>query len=160
MNYAEIHYFDIANGPGVRVSLFVSGCPHHCKGCFNAVTWDKEYGKPFTRENENEIIHFLNNFDYIEGFSVLGGEPLAPYNLEGVKNICKRVKEETGKPIWMWTGYVYENLSDEQKDILEYVDVLIDGPFIEEMKDYKIQYAGSSNQRVLRLKNGKVENRN
>lgn len=150
MNYAEIHRYDIANGPGVRVSLFVSGCPHHCKGCFNAITWDKEYGKPFTKQEEDEIIEALKP-DYISGFSVLGGEPLALYNINGVKNICKRIKEEVKKPIWIWTGYIYEKLSKEQKEVLKYADVLVDGPFIEELKDYKIQYAGSSNQRVINL---------
>lgn len=159
MNYAEIHKFDIANGPGVRVSLFVSGCPHHCKGCFNSETWPKEYGQEFTDETMKELLELLKP-DYIEGFSVLGGEPLAPYNVDKVKEIVKRIKEETRKPIWLWTGYIYENLNEKQKEVLKYVDTLIEGPFVEELKDYKIQYAGSSNQRVLRLKNGKIENSN
>lgn len=160
MRYADIHMYDIANGPGIRVSLFVSGCSHKCKHCFNQVAWDYNYGKDFTRETENEIIHFLK-YDYIEGLSVLGGEPLDPKNIDVVLSFLKRIKSENKKPIWLWTGYTYEYLYDnvpQFEELTKYVDVLIDGEFVEGLKDYRLKYRGSSNQRVIDLSKTKGKN--
>lgn len=153
MNYAQIRTLDIANGPGCRVTLFVSGCPHHCKGCFNKVAWDFNYGDIYTNEMTDNIIELLNNGNY-NGFSVLGGEPLAPENIGTVKEILKNIKERvTSKAkdsIWVYTGYIFETIPDPS--ILEYIDVLVDGPFVEELKNLKLQYCGSSNQRVINVK--------
>lgn len=155
MRYADIHMYDIANGPGIRVSLFVSGCSHKCKHCFNQVAWDYNYGKDFTRETENEIIHFLK-YDYIEGLSVLGGEPLDPKNIDVVLSFLKRIKSENKKPIWLWTGYTLEEIikanNPLQHSILEQCDVFIEGRFIEAKKDLNLKYRGSTNQRVIDVK--------
>ena len=131
MNYAEIKKVDIANGPGVRVSLFVSGCRNHCKGCFNPETWDFDYGRPFTRETEDEIIEALRP-SWIQGLSILGGEPTE--------------EENAG----LYSGYTYEALRD--KEILTLVDVLVDGPFLLELKDAGLAFRGSRNQRIIDLK--------
>ena len=150
MNYAEIKKFDIANGEGVRTSLFVSGCTHHCKGCFNQVAWDFNYGKLFTKEVEDDIIKSLEP-DYIQGLSLLGGEPLEPQNIEVLLPFIKRVKSiYPNKDIWCYTGYTYEDLNC--KEFLSYINVLVDGEFVEELKDISLKFRGSSNQRVIRLK--------
>ena len=174
MNFARLKYPDIANGPGARVSLFVSGCPHHCKGCFNQETWDFNYGTEFTHEMLWVVGDIVEN-DYIQGLSVLGGEPLAPENLISVLNLVQSVRHrndvlfaqakmfplynaltpdnsEPRKDIWIWTGYLWEELiarTDETADILKYIDVLVDGPFIEEQKSIGLQWRGSTNQRVI-----------
>lgn len=150
MNYAEIKKFDIANGEGVRTSLFVSGCTHHCKGCFNQVAWDFNYGKLFTKEVEDDIIKSLEP-DYIQGLSLLGGEPLEPQNIKVLLPFIKRVKSiYPNKDIWCYTGYTYEDLNC--KKFLSYINVLVDGEFVEELKDISLKFRGSSNQRVIRLK--------
>lgn len=160
MNYANIKYCDIANGPGVRVSLFVSGCRHHCKNCFNQETWDFLFGKPFTEE---VLINLIDNlkYDYISGFSLLGGEPFEPENQKSLINILKVIKNTyPEKSIWCWTGWnldkelskggiKYTEYTDE---MLSYIDVLVDGPFIEELKNVKLVFRGSSNQRIIDLK--------
>ena len=150
MNYAEIKKVDIANGPGVRVSLFVSGCRNRCKGCFNPETWDFDYGRPFTRETEDEIIEALRP-SWIQGLSILGGEPTEEENAAVLIPFLKRVRAVLpDKDIWLYSGYTYEALRD--KEILTLVDVLVDGPFLLELKDAGLAFRGSRNQRLIDLK--------
>ena len=157
MNYANIKKSDIANGLGVRVSLFVSGCTHHCKGCFNPETWDFNYGKGYTKEVEEEIIKALSPA-YIAGLSLLGGEPFEPENSPFLATLTKRVKEELpGKDIWCYSGYSLDTdmLSGKLSGIpstralLENIDVLVDGEFVLDKKDISLKFRGSSNQRVI-----------
>ena len=149
MHYGAIKKTDIANGLGVRVSLFVSGCRNHCKGCFQPQTWDFEYGKPFTKETEYEILEALCP-DWIQGLSILGGEPMEAENQEILLPFLKRVRRErSDKDIWLYTGYVYEAIKDSE--LLRYVDILVDGPFIESMKNPSLAFRGSSNQRILNV---------
>ena len=150
MNYAEIKKVDIANGPGVRVSLFVSGCRNHCKGCFNPETWDFDYGRPFTRETEDEIIEALRP-SWIQGLSILGGEPTEEENAAVLIPFLKRVRAALpDKDIWLYSGYTYEVLRD--KEILTLADVLVDGPFLLEQKDAGLAFHGSRNQRIIDLR--------
>ncbi|MDE7106155.1 MAG: anaerobic ribonucleoside-triphosphate reductase activating protein [Anaeroplasmataceae bacterium] len=159
MNYATIKNYDIANGLGVRVSLFVSGCTHHCKNCFNAIAWDFNYGNVFTKEVEDDIIASLKQ-PMITGLSLLGGEPMEPQNQRGLYEFLKRVKKEVpDKDIWCYTGYTLETDLLEGKvhleitdEILSMIDVLVDGKFVEELKDITLKFRGSSNQRVIDLK--------
>ena len=150
MNYAEIKKVDIANGPGVRVSLFVSGCRNHCKGCFNPETWDFDYGRPFTRETEDEIIEALRP-SWIQGLSILGGEPTEEENAAVLIPFLKRMRAVLpDKDIWLYSGYTYEALRD--KEILTLVDVLVDGPFLLKQKDAGLAFRGSRNQRIIDLR--------
>ena len=150
MNYAEIKKVDIANGPGVRVSLFVSGCRNHCKGCFNPETWDFDYGQPFTRETEDEIIEALRP-SWIQGLSILGGDPAEKENAAILIPCLKRVRAALpDKDIWLYSGYTYEALRD--KEILTLADVLVDGPFLLEQKDAGLAFRGSRNQRIIDLR--------
>ncbi len=160
MNYAVIKKFDIANGPGVRVSLFVSGCRHKCKNCFNAEAWDFGYGKPFTDETLCEIFEALGK-DHIEGFSLLGGEPFEPENQEGIYNVLKEIKQKyPQKTVWCYTGFLFEKqlLSGTVGDrelvfkILQNIDVLVDGKYVEELKSPSLLFRGSSNQRIIDVK--------
>ena len=164
MKYATIKKHDIANGPGVRVSIFVSGCNHHCKGCFNEEAWDFNYGSDFTNEVVDEIINCLEP-DYITGLSLLGGEPFEYVNQQGLLPLLKRVKElYPNKTIWAYSGFLYEELLkmkyEETKEILDLIDVLVDGKFDEDLKDPLLYFRGSSNQRVIDMnetrKTGKV----
>ena len=157
MNYATIKTHDIANGPGVRVSLFVSGCTHHCKGCFNPETWDFHYGKPYTPQVEEEILKTLEPW-YMRGLSLLGGEPFEIQNQLTVLGLVKKVKERyPDKTIWCYTGYDYERdilagrLGDWSVtgELLKYLDVLVDGEFVEAKKDLTLRFRGSSNQRII-----------
>ena len=153
MNYSGIKKTDIANGLGVRVSLFVSGCRNHCPGCFNPETWDFSYGFPFTGETENEIIEALRP-SWIQGLSLLGGEPMEPENQEALLPFLERVRVELpGKDIWLYTGYSYKEIKGTE--ILRFVDVLVDGPFVEELKDARLAFRGSRNQTIRNLVNGK-----
>lgn len=159
MNYAEIKNFDIANGLGIRVSLFVSGCTHRCKNCFNSVAWDFKYGKEFTKEVEDSIIRMLNNPN-ISGLTLLGGEPMEPVNQDGLIDFLRRVKKEVpNKNIWCYTGYTLETdllkgraHTPITEEILSYIDVLVDGKFVEELKSLMLKFRGSSNQRLINLK--------
>lgn len=159
MNYSALKKFDIANGPGVRVSLFVSGCTNRCKGCFNKETWDFSYGKKFSSDTMNEILKAISS-EYISGFSILGGDPLAEDNIKEVSRIIKNIKEVFGdmKDIWLWTGYTYDDILNKSKTneylkyIVENINVMVDGLFIEEEKDLSLQYAGSRNQKIIYLK--------
>ena len=159
MNYADIKRIDVANGEGVRVSLFVSGCNHHCKGCFNQCAWDFNYGKKFTEAEINKILDYLNH-DYIRGLSLLGGEPLEPINQEGLLPLIKRVKEKyPDKDIWCYTGFDFENdilnkmakESETSKELVQYLDVVVDGKFEEDKKDLRLRFRGSSNQRIINV---------
>ncbi len=160
MNYGEIKNFDIANGEGVRVSLFVSGCTHHCKGCFNPETWDFGFGKPYTGETEQKIMDMLS-FEYADGLSLLGGEPFEPANQEQLVKLLRRVRKELPeKNVWCYTGYkLDEELLKESRARCEYtdemlgmIDVLVDGEFMEDKKDITLEFKGSSNQRIIDLK--------
>ena len=157
MYYGNIKKSDIANGPGVRVSLFVSGCTHHCKGCFNEETWNFKYGEPFTEKTEEQILKLLEP-SYVSGLTVLGGEPMEYVNQKELLPFLKKVKENyPKKTIWCYTGYVYEKYLLGRmiqkwkitKEILELIDVLVDGPFIEEQKDITLLFRGSANQRLI-----------
>ncbi|MBQ9156474.1 MAG: anaerobic ribonucleoside-triphosphate reductase activating protein [Eubacterium sp.] len=157
MYYGNIKKSDIANGTGVRVTLFVSGCTHHCKGCFNEETWDFNYGQPFTRETEDMIISYLKP-DYVTGLTVLGGEPMEYVNQQALLPFLKRVKETyPDKSIWVYTGYLFEEdvlgrMAAKwtfTREILELIDVLVDGPFVEEEKDISLVFRGSANQRII-----------
>ena len=153
MNYCGLNKNDIANGEGVRVSLFVSGCRNHCKGCQNPETWDFSYGQPFTKKTEDEIIEALRP-SWIQGLSVLGGEPCEEENECVLIPFLKRVKRECpNSDTWLFSGYTYEML--QGSEILQYVDVLVDGPFLLEQKNISLQFRGSRNQRILRLKGGR-----
>ena len=160
MHYGNIKECDIADGPGVRVSLFVSGCRHHCKGCFNSETWDFQYGKPYTKETEEEIIRLLEP-GFIQGFTLLGGEPFEPENQVELVKLLKRIRETyPKKDIWCYSGYLYDGdmipggkvYTEVTEEMLSYIDVLVDGKFVEELKDITLVFRGSSNQRILHLK--------
>lgn len=157
MNYGEIKKTDIANGSGVRVSLFVSGCTHHCKGCFNEVAWDFEYGNEFTEQVQDEILAALEP-KYISGLSVLGGEPFEPDNQRALLPFIRKVRSRfPQKNIWFYTGYLFDkDLLQESRarcevtdELLSMIDILIDGPFVEELKDITLIFRGSSNQRII-----------
>lgn len=157
MNYANIKWFDISNGPGVRVSLYVSGCRNHCKNCFNPETWDFAYGEPFTRDTENSIIKAMIP-EYIKGFTLLGGDPFEPENAEVLAPFMERLREQfPDKSFWCFTGYDYEaDLLTGKKGnpetvmrLLKTLDVLVDGRFVEELKDLNLLFRGSSNQRTI-----------
>ena len=155
MNYGSIKTVDIANGPGVRVSLFVSGCRNHCDGCFQPETWDFSFGQPFTEKTENEIMEALRP-SWIQGLSILGGDPMEPENQKDLLPFLKRMRAELpGKDIWLYTGYLLESVSDSP--LLPLVDVVVDGPFVESEKDAGLAFRGSRNQRIIRLKGGKPE---
>ncbi len=157
MNYANIKWTDIANGPGVRVSLFVSGCRNHCKGCFNPETWDFKYGKPFTLLTANKIIEALSP-DHIEGLSVLGGDPFERENITVITTLCQLVKQKyPHKTIWVYTGYKYEDYRD--LEIMDYIEVLVDGGFDEKLKDISLRFKGSTNQRIIDVKASKLINK-
>ena len=159
MNYATIKWCDIANGEGVRVSLFVSGCTHRCKNCFNEIAWDFSYGEPFTKAVEEEIIKALSS-PFIAGLSLLGGEPLEPQNQETLYPFIQKVKTVyPEKNIWCYTGFVLDEKTGEltathkntavTKSLIRLFDVLVDGPFVEDLKDIRLKFRGSSNQRVI-----------
>lgn len=158
MNYAELKSYDIANGPGVRVSLFVSGCTHRCKDCFNQEAWDFDYGKPFDEAVMDRILTLMAP-GYIKGITYLGGEPLDPRNQEGLLSLTKKIRERfPEKTVWCFTGYVLEKdilsgrLGHTAKELLSLCDVLVDGPFIAELKNLKLRFRGSENQRLLDIK--------
>ena len=162
MNYGEIKNCDIANGTGVRVTLFVSGCTNRCEGCFQPQTWDFSYGQPFTSETENQILELLEP-DYIDGLTLLGGEPFEPENQHVLLPFLRRVREKfpdkSSKSIWSFTGFTLEELKREGShprceytdEMLSMINVLVDGPFVQEKKNISLQFRGSENQRVIDL---------
>ena len=159
MNYATIKNCDISNGPGVRVSLFVSGCTHRCKGCFNEVAWDFNYGEPFTQQTVDSILSMLAP-NYIKGLTLLGGEPFEPANQRVLLPFLQRMRERfPRKNLWAFSGFTYEELTtpgsypccEVTEELLSLVDVLVDGRFVEALKDISLRFRGSSNQRLIDL---------
>ncbi len=158
MNYAVIKKNDIANGTGVRVSLFVSGCRHHCKNCFNSEAWDFSYGSPYTEETQKEILDAIDH-SYISGLSLLGGEPFEPENRPELIKLCREFRKRfPDKNIWCYSGFTLEQLQsngirepETAKALLAELDVLVDGKFVEELKDISLQFRGSKNQRIIKL---------
>ncbi|AEG11921.1 anaerobic ribonucleoside-triphosphate reductase activating protein [Shewanella baltica OS183] len=152
MNYHQYFPIDVVNGPGTRATLFVSGCEHQCRGCYNQSTWDPRSGHVFDRTMEDRMIADLNDKRIVRrGLSLSGGDPLLPVNLSAILALVKRVKAECkGKDIWLWTGYVLDELSDEQRAVLAYIDVLVDGKFEQSLADPSLVFRGSSNQ-IIRL---------
>lgn len=156
MNYGEIKKTDIANGPGVRVSLFVSGCTHQCKNCFNEVAWDFGYGRQFAKETADELYEALSP-EYISGLTILGGEPFEPQNQRALLPFIKEVRRRfPSKSIWVFSGYLYEELKSDSRarcevtdEILSLIDVLVDGEFMEDKKDITLKFRGSANQRII-----------
>lgn len=160
MNYGEIKNCDIANGIGIRISLFVSGCTNHCKNCFQPQTWDFNFGEPFTSDTEEKILKMLEP-DYIDGLTVLGGEPMEPSNQQALYPFLLKVKEKMpNKTIWIFSGFTLEEMREEggysncdfTEKILGMIDVLVDGRFVEELKDITLRFRGSSNQRLIDMK--------
>ena len=150
MNYATIKKQDMLNGDGIRVSFWVSGCELHCYNCQNPEAWDKNFGQPYTEEVEKELFEALKK-DYISGITFLGGQPLENYNIETVTQISKKIKEQLPqKTQWLYTGYHWNDIKD--LEIIKYLDVVIDGPYIEELRDISLKWRGSSNQRVIDVK--------
>lgn len=160
MNYQQIKPFDLNNGKGIRVTIWVSGCALKCKGCFNSDAQDPNSGELYTEDVENKLIKYLSE-NYIDGLTILGGDPLFPGNIGTVTELCKKIKDLFGskKTIWAYTGYVWENIKN--LEMFKYIDVLIDGPFIEERKNLELKFCGSDNQRIINvqksLENGVVE---
>ena len=165
MNYAKINPNDIANGTGVRVTLFVSGCTHHCKGCFNSETWDFNYGTPFTEETEEKILELLKP-NYIEGLTLLGGEPMEPQNQKALLSLLKKVKKEfPQKNIWCYAGYLFDSEiikgrahTDVTDELLSCIDILVDGRFMEDKKNIMLKFRGSENQRIIDVQKSLSQN--
>lgn len=157
MNYSEIKRCDIANGSGVRTTVFVSGCERGCPGCFNPSAWPFDAGKPMTDEVMRKVYDSILD-PYIDGLSIVGGEPLHPRNLDGVRELMLGFRRRFGttKTIWVWTGYRFEELDDEQLAVICLADVLVDGPFIEAKKDLTLRFRGSSNQRIIDINNTSI----
>ena len=159
MKYNIVRKMDISNGPGVRVSVFMQGCEFHCKNCFNPETWEFENGKEFTQGTIDEVLELCNK-DYIKGLSILGGEPMHPKNIEGTTKLAKAFKEKyPNKTLWAWSGFSFEEL--KENEVFNYIDVLVDGQYKDELHDFTLKWRGSSNQRVIdikkTIKNKKVE---
>ena len=167
MYYGEIKKVDIANGEGVRVSLFVSGCTHHCRNCFNEETWDFKFGKPFTEETENEIMEYLRP-DYIRGISLLGGEPFEPANQRVLLPFLRRIRKELPeKDVWCYSGYTLDReLLGESRarcevtdEMIGLIDVLVDGEYVDELRNISLKFRGSSNQRIIDVKESLKQNK-
>ena len=157
MRYNLIRKMDISNGTGVRVSIFMQGCSFHCKNCFNKETWDFEGGQEFTDDTINKVLE-LSNKPEVKGLSILGGEPMHPTNIEGTTKLAKAFKEKyPEKNIWAWTGFKYEDIKNNE--VFNYIDVLVDGQYKDELHDPTLKWKGSSNQRVIDIKESKKENK-
>ena len=160
MKYAQIREMDVTNGNGIGVALFTQGCPYHCKNCFNPETWDFDKGTDWTKETENKIIELLKP-EYITRLTILGGEPLIERNIEPLTALLKRVKViYPDKQVWLYTGGDFEVLEGLYEEIFQYIDILIDGRYVDDLRDYKLKWRGSSNQRIIdvqaSLKSGNV----
>lgn len=158
MRYNKIRKMDISNGPGVRVSVFMQGCAFHCKNCFNPETWDFKQGKEFTDEIINKVLELASK-DFIVGLSILGGEPMHPSNIEGTTKLAKAFKEKyPNKTIWCWSGFLFDrDLKD--KEVMKYIDVLVDGQYQDELHDFRLKWCGSSNQRVIDVQKSLKKNK-
>ena len=160
MRFSKIKDNDIANGLGVTTSLWTQGCPHHCKGCFNGETWDFDAGEEFEDSDLEYILENINKNNVHRDLSILGGEPLCPENVDGVIEVCKIFKEKfPEKKIYLWTGYVVEQFNEKQRNVLNYIDVLVDGPFVQAKRNLSLMMRGSSNQRVIDVKKSLDENK-
>lgn len=159
MNFAQIRRHDVTNGPGVRTTLFVSGCTHNCPGCFNKEQQDFKYGDKWTEEKLEEFIKYASE-ERVVGISILGGEPMQQAYID-ISKLLISLKKRVNKPVWLWTGYTFGQLlmDDLSKDLLQYIDVLIDGKFEEDKKDYNLKYRGSSNQRVIDVQESLKQNK-
>lgn len=156
MRYNLIRKMDISDGPGVRVSIFMQGCHFHCKNCFNAETWDFNGGKEFNDETIKKVLELCKK-EHIKGLSILGGEPMHPANIKGTTKLAKEFKEAfPDKDVWVWSGFRYEDLKDEE--VFNYIDVLVDGQYVDELHDPTLKWRGSSNQRVIDIKKSKENN--
>lgn len=154
MRFSKIKDNDIANGLGINMSLWTQGCPHHCKGCFNAETWDFDGAKEFTNKDLNYILSNIDKNNVKRDLSILGGEPLCPQNIDGVIDLCIEFKNKyPQKKIYIWTGYTIEDFDENQRKILQYIDILVDGKFEEDKKNISLTMRGSSNQRIIDVKN-------
>ena len=151
MRYSKIRKMDISNGPGVRVSIFMQGCTFNCPNCFNKETHDFEGGNEFNADVIEKVLKLADS-DYVVGLSILGGEPLHPRNIDGTIELCKAFREKfnESKNIWVWTGYLFEHITN--KDIFNYIDVVVDGQYVDELHDFRLKWRGSSNQRVIDVK--------
>ena len=158
MRYNVIRKMDISNGPGVRVSVFMQGCAFHCKNCFNPETWDFEGGQEFTDETIKEVLDLCNQ-SHIKGLSILGGEPMHPKNIEATTKLAKSFKQKyPEKTIWVWSGFLFDkDLKD--KEVLKYIDVLVDGQYMDDLHDFTLKWRGSSNQRVIDVQKSLAQNK-
>lgn len=153
MKFTKIKDNDVANGVGITMSLWTQGCPHHCKGCFNEETWNYNEGNEFISENLHYILDNIDRNGIKRNLAVLGGEPLCPQNVDGVLELCKRFKETyPNKKIYLWSGYIFEEFNEKQNIVLEYIDILVDGPFQLENRNLSLTLRGSSNQRIIDVK--------
>ncbi len=160
MRYNKIRKMDISNGPGVRVSIFMQGCTFNCKNCFNPETHDFMGGEEFTQDAIDQVLSLCEN-ENVEGLSILGGEPMHPINISGTTELAKKFKEKfPNKNLWVWSGFLFDR-DLQNKEVLKYIDVLVDGQYVDELRDPRLKYCGSSNQRVIdvqkSLKEGKIE---
>lgn len=158
MRYNKIRKMDISNGPGVRVSVFMQGCTFHCKNCFNPETWDFKQGKEFTDETIDTVLELASK-DFIVGLSILGGEPMHPKNIEGTTKLAKAFKERyPNKTIWCWSGFLFDR-DLKEKEVMKYIDVLVDGQYQDELHDFRLKWCGSSNQRVIDVQKSLKKNK-
>lgn len=152
MKYSQIRTIDISDGPGVRVGLYTQGCPFHCKGCWNQDTWDFDSGKLLDKSAKKAILDSVSK-EFVSGLSILGGEPLVKNNLDELKELVSSIKSKyPEKTVWVWSGFLFEDLDKDQLEFINMCDVLVDGQFVEELKDLNLEYRGSSNQRVIDIK--------
>ena len=152
MRYNKVRKMDISNGPGVRVSIFMQGCTFHCKNCFNPETHDFMGGEEFTEDTIDQVLKLCENAN-VEWLSILGGEPMHPMNIEGTTELAKKFKEKfPNKNLWVWTGFLFDR-DLQNKEVLKYIDVLVDGQYVDELRDPRLKYNGSSNQRVIDVQN-------
>lgn len=157
MRYHLIRKMDISNGPGVRVSIFMQGCTFHCKNCFNPETWDFEGGEEFSEEVIDKVLFLCEN-EYVKGLSILGGEPMHPKNIDGTTKLAKAFKEKfPNKNLWVWSGFLFEQIKDNE--VFKYIDVLVDGQFKDELRDPRLKWKGSSNQRVIDVQKSLKQNK-
>lgn len=158
-NYNTIRKMDISNGPGVRVSIFLQGCAFHCKNCFNQETWDFTKGKEFTDETIKRVLELCKN-ENVVGLSILGGEPMHPQNIDNTTKLAKAFKEKyPNKNLWVWTGYLFDKDGIKDKEVAKYIDVLVDGQYVDELHDFRLKWKGSSNQRVIDVPKSLKENK-